>query len=138
MAELDARCGSAVSSETASTEERNGEKRVGLPHRIVDILEGESLVNNATGLLALEFGVAMVVSGQTPTVGDGFSRLTYLTFAGLALGLIVGAIVERVHRHIDDGPIEITLTILVPYVAYLGRRRFTPRECSRWWRADCT
>jgi CPA1 family monovalent cation:H+ antiporter len=71
-------------------------------------------------LLALEFGVAMVVSGQTPTVGDGFSRLTYLTFAGLALGLIVGAIVERVHRHIDDGPIEITLTILVPYVAYLG------------------
>src|SRR5580692_10437599 len=80
-------------------------KRVGLPHRIVDILEGESLVNDATGLLALEFGVAMVVSGQTPTVGDGFSRLTYLTFAGLALGLIVGAIVERVHRHIDDGPI---------------------------------
>jgi hypothetical protein len=95
VAELDARCGSAVSSETASKEERNGEKRVGLPHRIVDILEGESLVNNATGLLPLEFGVAMVVSGQTPTVGDGFSRLTYLTFAGLALGLIVGAIVER-------------------------------------------
>ena len=38
------------------------------PQRIVDILEGESLVNDATGLLALEFGVAMVVSGQTPTV----------------------------------------------------------------------
>jgi Na+/H+ antiporter len=95
-------------------------RRVGLPQRIVDILEGESLVNDATGLVALEFGVAMVVSAQTPTVGDGVLRLTYLTFAGLAFGLIVGFIVERIHKHIDDGPIEITLTLLVPYVAYLG------------------
>ncbi len=95
-------------------------KRVGLPQRIVDILEGESLVNDATGLLALEFGVAMVVSEQTPTAGAGFLRLVYLTVAGLVLGLIVGLIVERIHKHIDDGPIEITLTILVPYVAYLA------------------
>ena len=95
-------------------------KRIGLPQRIVDILEGESLVNDATGLLALEFGVAMVVSGQTPTAAAGFLRLGYLTIVGLALGLIVGVIVERIHRHIDDGPIEITVTILVPYVTYLA------------------
>ena len=94
-------------------------KRIGLPRRIVDILEGESLVNDATGLLALEFGVAIVVSGQTPTVGAGLLRLAYLTIAGLALGLIVGTVVEWIHRHIDDGPIEITLTLVVPYVAYL-------------------
>jgi len=94
-------------------------KRIGLPQRIVDILEGESLVNDATGLLALEFGVAIVVSGQRPTVGAGLLRLAYLTIAGLALGLIVGMVVERIHKLIDDGPIEITLTILVPYVAYL-------------------
>src|SRR6266849_8831173 len=95
-------------------------KRVGLPQRIVDILEGESLVNDATGLLALEFAIAMVVSGQTPTAGAGFLRLVYLTAVGLGLGLIVGLIVERIHRHIDDAPIEITLTILVPYVVYLA------------------
>ena len=94
-------------------------KRIGLPRRIVDILEGESLVNDATGLLALEFGVAIVVSGQTPTVGAGLLRLAYLTIAGLALGLIVGTVVEWIHKHIDDGPIEITLTLVVPYVAYL-------------------
>src|SRR6201984_1658249 len=75
-------------------------KRVGLPQRIVDILEGESLVNDATGLLALEFGVAMVVSRETPTVGAGFLRLLYLMLAGLALGLIVGVVVERIHKHI--------------------------------------
>src|SRR5277367_5546651 len=59
-------------------------KRVGLPKRIVDLLEGESLLNDATGLLALEFAVAMVVHGQTPTVGSGSLRLLYLTVAGIA------------------------------------------------------
>src|SRR6266478_2116833 len=95
-------------------------KRIGLPQRIVDILEGESLVNDATGLLALEFGVAIVVSGQTPTVGAGLLRLAHLTIVGLALGLLVGVVVARIHKLIDDGPIEITLTLLVPYVAYLA------------------
>ena len=95
-------------------------KRIGLPQRIVDILEGESLVNDATGLLALEFAVAILVSGQTPTVGAGLLRLAYLTIAGLALGLLVGFVVARIHKLIDDGPIEITLTLLVPYMAYLA------------------
>src|ERR1700760_2193913 len=53
-------------------------KRVGLPQRIVDILEGESLVNDATGLLALEFAIAMVVEGQTPSLAAGALRLIYL------------------------------------------------------------
>jgi CPA1 family monovalent cation:H+ antiporter len=95
-------------------------KRIGLPQRIVDILEGESLVNDATGLLALEFAVAILVSGQRLTVGAGLMRLAYLTIAGLALGLLVGFIVARIHKLIDDGPIEITLTLLVPYMAYLA------------------
>src|SRR5437764_5058531 len=46
-------------------------RRVGLPRRIVDILEGESLVNDATGLLALEFGVAMVMRNQVPSISLG-------------------------------------------------------------------
>src|SRR6267378_3439691 len=63
-------------------------KRVGLPQRIVDILEGESLVNDATGLLALEFAIAMVVDGRTPTVAQGALRLKYLIAAGLAIGFL--------------------------------------------------
>src|SRR6266478_2129148 len=90
-------------------------KRVGLPQRVVAILEGESLVNDATGLLALEFGAAMVVSAQTPTVGAGFLQLAYLTAGGLGLGLIVGVPVQWIHRQLDDAPIEITLGVLVPY-----------------------
>jgi NhaP-type Na+/H+ or K+/H+ antiporter len=53
-------------------------RRIGLPKQIVDILEGESLVNDATGLLALEFGIAMVVGAQTPSLSDGLLRLAYL------------------------------------------------------------
>src|SRR6266436_5209567 len=93
-------------------------KRIGLPQRIVDILEGESLVNDATGLLALEF--AMVVDGRPPTLAEGALRLTYLIAVGLIIGLLLGLIVEWFERRIDDGPIEIVVSILTPYAAYLA------------------
>jgi monovalent cation/hydrogen antiporter len=95
-------------------------KRVGLPQRIVDVLEGESLVNDATGLLALEFGLALVVGGQAPTVTAGFLRLAYLAIGGIAVGLLIGLVIHWVEHQIDDGPIEITISIMVPYAAYLA------------------
>jgi CPA1 family monovalent cation:H+ antiporter len=95
-------------------------KRLGLPKRIVDVLEGESLINDATGLLALEFGIAMLVAGRTPTLAGGLWRLVYLTVAGIAVGLVVGVIVDLIEHHLEDGPIEITLSIMVPYAAYLA------------------
>jgi monovalent cation/hydrogen antiporter len=98
-------------------------ERVGIPKRITALIEGESLVNDATGLLALEFGVALVLGTQTPTVTAGISRLAYLTFGGLAVGLIVGWIADWIEHRIDDGPIEIALSILIPYAAYLTADR---------------
>jgi len=95
-------------------------RRVGLPSRIVDILEGESLINDATGLLALQFATAIVVQNIAPTVADGILKFTWLAGAGIGLGLLVGAIVYYIERRINDGPIEITLSILVPYAAYLA------------------
>lgn len=95
-------------------------KRVGLPNQIVDVLEGESLLNDASGLLALEFGVAMVVTRETPTIGSAFARLSYLIGAAIILGLLIGIVAEAIHKRIDDGPIEVTLSILVPYIAYLA------------------
>jgi monovalent cation/hydrogen antiporter len=95
-------------------------KRIGLPKRIVDILEGESLLNDASGLLALQFGVAMIVSGERPTLGKSLLELCYLTFAGVALGLLIGLAVNWLERRVEDGPIEITISILVPYTVYLA------------------
>ena len=79
-------------------------KQIGLPKRIVDILEGESLVNDASGLLALEFGVAMLVRGETATISAGGLRLVYLTAAGIAIGLLIGIVVYWVEKRIDHGP----------------------------------
>jgi monovalent cation/hydrogen antiporter len=95
-------------------------KRIGLPKRIVDILEGESLLNDATGLLALEFGTAMVVYGQTPTIGFGLLRFLYLGGVGIGVGLLLGLIIEWIERRIDDGNIEIAISIFVPYAAYMS------------------
>ena len=93
-------------------------KKIGLPHRIVDVLEGESLINDATGLLALQFAIALVVSGRVPTVAGSLLTLAWLIVGGVGLGLLVGWVVYLVERRIDDGPIEIAISILVPYAAY--------------------
>ncbi len=94
-------------------------RRIGLPKRIVDVLEGESLVNDATGLVALAFAVALVVTGERPSVGQSITRLLFLICVGIVIGLVIGLIVEWVERRLDDGPIEITLSVVVPYVVYL-------------------
>ena len=95
-------------------------RRLGLPRRIVDVLEGESLLNDATGLLALEFGISMVVYGQTPGIAESALRLLWLSAGGIGIGLLLGRLVEWFELRIDDGPIEITVSILVPYAAYLA------------------
>ena len=95
-------------------------KSIGLPKRIVSILEGESLVNDATGLLALEFGTALVVYGQHPTLHSGLLRLSYLIAVGVAVGLVLARIVEWFEHRIDDAAIEIAVSIFVPYASYLA------------------
>jgi monovalent cation/hydrogen antiporter len=95
-------------------------RRVGLPARIVDILEGESLVNDASGLLALEFAIGILVHNRIPTLSAGLITFVWLTAGGIAIGLATGWIVDHFERKIDDGPIEVTISILVPYATYLA------------------
>ncbi len=98
-------------------------KAVGLPRRIVDILEGESLLNDATGLLALEIGLSFLVRGTMPTLGEGLARLVYLIVGGIGIGLLIGVVVSWMERYIDDGPVELVVTLVVPYGAYLAAER---------------
>jgi Na+/H+ antiporter len=95
-------------------------RRIGLPGRIVDILEGESLINDATGLLALEFATGTLVHQRIPTVSSGLLTLAWLTIGGIAIGLAIAWFVDHFERRIDDGPIEVTISILVPYATYLA------------------
>jgi CPA1 family monovalent cation:H+ antiporter len=98
-------------------------KSIGLPRRIVDILEGESLLNDATGLLALEIGLAIMVRGEMPTVRGGVARLIFLVVGGLVIGLLIGVVVGWLEKFIDDGPVELVVSLVVPYAAYLAGER---------------
>jgi len=110
----------AVVSTTDAIAATSIARSVGLPRRIVDILEGESLMNDATGLLALEIGLSIIVRGQTPTVEGGLVRLLYLVIGGIGIGLVIGVVVSWIERFIDDGPVELVVSVVVPYAAYLA------------------
>jgi CPA1 family monovalent cation:H+ antiporter len=110
----------AVLSTTDAIAATSVAKSLGLPRQIVDILEGESLLNDATGLLALEIGLGLLERGDLPTVEEGTVRLLYLILGGLGIGLIIGMIVATFERFIDNGPIELVLSLIVPYAAYLA------------------
>ena len=95
-------------------------RRIGLPGRIVDTLEGESLINDASGLLALEFAIGILVDERIPTLAGGLLTMAWLTAGGIAIGLAIAWFVDRFERRIDDAPIEVTISILVPYATYLA------------------
>lgn len=95
-------------------------KRIAMPKRIVDLLEGESLINDATGLLALEFGVEMMVRGTTPTLATGAWHLLWLLGGGIFVGLVTGALVSWFQKWVDDGPVQIAISLIVAYGVYLA------------------
>lgn len=97
-------------------------RRLGVPHRIQVILEGESLVNDATALVALQFAVAALVTGTfSPTHAAG--RFVWAAAAGIGVGLLVGVAMRWVQSHLDDPPIQITISLLTPFIAYLSAER---------------
>jgi Na+/H+ antiporter len=92
--------------------------RSGAPRRIVTILEGESLVNDATALVAYKVALAAVLTG-TFSLLDASGSFVLQSVAGVAIGIAVGAAVAEVRRVIDDAPTEITISLITPYFAYL-------------------
>jgi|MudIll2142460700_1097286.scaffolds.fasta_scaffold01333_2 CPA1 family monovalent cation:H+ antiporter len=97
-------------------------KRLGLPRRIVTILEGESLVNDATGLVLLKFATAAVVTG---TFHARTAALDFVLLAagGVAVGLLVGWLFARVERLLDDSVLAATGSVLVSFATYLLAER---------------
>ncbi|MGA8028951.1 MAG: Na+/H+ antiporter [Bryobacteraceae bacterium] len=95
-------------------------KRLGLPRTITDILEAESLVNDGSGLVALKFTLAIVITGVTPTLSSGAGMLLYLISMGVVIGLAVGLFIRWIQQRISDAPIEITVSLVTPYIAYLA------------------
>jgi monovalent cation/hydrogen antiporter len=112
-------------------------KNVRVPRRLSAILEGESLVNDASGLVAYQFAVAAVITGSfslAHAVGD----FIWMSLFGASFGLLVGIGAAHLHRHLRDPALDVTLTILTPYMPICQRRNLVFRECSRSWRPVST
>ena len=94
-------------------------QRLGLPGRITTILEGESLVNDASGLVAYKFAVAAVVAGTFSLAEAGLSFVAVL-LGGAAVGLALAWCVVKIHSLLDlDDAVDIAITILTPFLSYL-------------------
>jgi Na+/H+ antiporter len=108
----------AVVSPTDAVASSATAQQLGLPRRIVTVIEGESMVNDATGLVVYRFAVAALVMGSF-SLWQASLQFVIVSLGGLLIGLIIGWPVAWLHRHLDDAPIEITITLLTPYAAYL-------------------
>ena len=97
-------------------------KQVGLPKRVVTILEGESLANDATGLVALRFAIAAAGSGSF-SLGDATVHFVWIAAGGVALGLMAGVALSKAAAFLKDESLLITLSLLAPYIAYLPAER---------------
>jgi len=88
-----------------------------LPRRIVQILEGESLVNDASALTLYRFAVAAVATGSF-SMGEAALSLVWLAAGGIAIGLAIAVGFTKIYRWLKDPEIEIIGSFLVAYTAY--------------------
>lgn len=93
-------------------------RRLGAPRRIVDLVEGESLVNDAAALVAYRVALAAAVGGAFSLV-DATGEFFLAVVGGVAVGLAVGWVVGQIRRRLDDPPTEITLSLITGYIAFL-------------------
>jgi len=94
-------------------------RRLGVPRKLVTIVEGESLVNDGTGLVLYRVAVAAVVTGSFSAFYTG-GLFVVSAGGGIAVGLGVGWIVRQVRQRLDNPPAEITISLLTGYVAFIS------------------
>jgi Na+/H+ antiporter len=97
-------------------------RRLGVSRRLVTVLEGESLVNDASALVAYRVAVGAVVAGSFTLWEAGLQFLVGVA-GGVAIGLLVGWLIAEVRRRIQDPPVEIVLSVVTGYAAYLPADR---------------
>ena len=93
-------------------------RRLGVPRRLIDVGEGESLLNDGTSLVLLKTAIAAAVTGSF-SLWEAGGRLVLNIVGGIAIGLVVGYSIRRVRRPLDNPPLEITIAFLTGYFAFL-------------------
>lgn len=93
-------------------------RRLPVPRDIVTVLEGESLLNDAVGLVAFRVAVLAAVTGAF-SPAQAIGSFVVVAVGGVAVGLAAGWVVARLRRPLHDPPVEITISLLTPFAAYL-------------------
>ena len=93
-------------------------ERLSIPRRIVTVLEGESLVNDASGIVAYQFAVVAVTTGAF-SLADAGVQFVVESVGGIAIGLAIGWCLTQIHRRLNNPTLEIIMTLLTPFAAYL-------------------
>ena len=96
-------------------------RRIGLPRRIATILEGESLINDGTALVMYRVAVGAV--GGTFSLAEAGLEFVLGAAGGVAIGLAVGWVIAEIRKRLDDPPVEVTISILTGYAAYVPAER---------------
>ena len=99
-------------------------KHVKIPKRLTTILEGESLINDASSLIVFRFALAAVVSGQF-SMSMAVGQFFIVSLMGIVIGLAVAHIIYLVHRFLPTTPsMDAALTLMSPYFMYLAAEEF--------------
>jgi CPA1 family monovalent cation:H+ antiporter len=93
-------------------------QRLGVPRSIVTIIEGESLLNDATALVAYRLAAAAALGGTFSLVDAG-GTFVVASVGGIAIGLLVGVIVSWIVARIDDVVFSVVVTFIAPIIAFL-------------------
>ena len=93
-------------------------RQLGAPRRLVNVIEGESLVNDATALVAYRVAVAAAVGGSFSVLDAGLEFVGSAA-GGIAVGLVVGFVVAEIRRRLDDTTTELTISLLTAYAAFI-------------------
>ena len=93
-------------------------RQVGAPRRIVNLVEGESLVNDATALIAYRTALAVAVGGSFSALDAGL-EFVGAAAGGVAIGFAVAFVIAEIRRRIEDAPTEITISLLTGYAAFI-------------------
>jgi monovalent cation/hydrogen antiporter len=98
-------------------------RRLGMPRRLVNVIEGESLVNDASALVAYKVAVAAAVGGSFSLL-DASLEFVGAAAGGVAIGLAVGYVIAAIRRRLEDPTTEITISLFTGYAAYLPASEF--------------
>ena len=94
-------------------------QRLKVPKRIVTILEGESMVNDATALVAYRIGIAAVLAGGAFSLSDAGLRFVLVGVGGVIIGLVAGVLIAWIRPRLHDDAVESIVSLLSPWIAYL-------------------